>query len=170
MNKPRRVRIYKLSTFDTFTEEERALNEAYKKAKDGCNSGKYLAYKGLPLSSSIVPEEYEIDIDKCLVVPDFSTMVNEKVECIDIDHKKREFIGIERRNEDVEIPQTDGAGMFLPGVLPASAQIRCSHLKGAIFPFDFRKFLGQDEVETDYLALTFQNYHMMTQKLLLISI
>ena len=32
MNKPRRVRIYKLSTFDTFTEEERALNEAYKNA------------------------------------------------------------------------------------------------------------------------------------------
>ena len=44
-------------------------------------------------------------------------------------------------------PQTDGAGMFLPGVLPASAQIRCSHLKGAIFSFDFRKFLEQDEVE-----------------------
>ena len=37
--------------------------------------------------------------------------------------------------------------MFLPGVLPASAQIRCSHLKGAIFSFDFRKFLEQDEVE-----------------------
>ena len=32
LNKPRRIRIYKLSTFDTFTEEERALNEAYKKA------------------------------------------------------------------------------------------------------------------------------------------
>ena len=32
MSKPRRVRIYKLSTFDTFTDEERALNEAYKKA------------------------------------------------------------------------------------------------------------------------------------------
>ena len=115
--------------------------------KGGCNSGKYLAYKGLPLSASILPEGYEIDIDKCLLVPDFSTIVNEKVECIDIDHAKREFIGIERREEDIEIPQTDGAGMFLPGLLPTSAQIRCSHLKGAIFPFDFRKFLGQDEVE-----------------------
>ena len=31
-NKLRRVRIYKLSTFDTFTDEERALNESYKKA------------------------------------------------------------------------------------------------------------------------------------------
>lgn len=109
--------------------------------KDGCNSGKYLAYRGLPLSSSTVPEDYEIDIDKCLVVPDFNTFVNENVECIDMDHNKREFTGIERRKEDVEIPQTDGAGMFLPGVLPVSAQIRCSHLKGVIFPFDFRKFL-----------------------------
>ncbi|MCM1237364.1 MAG: hypothetical protein NC489_45440 [Ruminococcus flavefaciens] len=115
--------------------------------KGGCNSGKYLAYKGLSLSSSILPEGYEVDIDKCLLVPDFNTMLNENVECIDIDHKKKEFIGIERRNEDVGIPQTDGAGMFLPGVLPASAQIRCSHLKGAIFPFDFHKFLEQDEVE-----------------------
>lgn len=115
--------------------------------KGGCNSGKYLAYKGLSLSSSINPEGYEIDIDKCIVVSDFKTVVNEDVECVDIDHEKREITGIGRRKENVEIPQTDGAGMFLPGVLPASAQIRCSHLKGAIFPFDFRKFLGQDEVE-----------------------
>lgn len=115
--------------------------------KGGCNSGKYLAYKGLPLSSSINPEKYRIDIDKCLVVPDFKTMVNEEVETIGIDHIRREFTGIERRKEDVEIPQTDGAGMFLPGLLPASAQIRCGHLKGAIFPFDFRRFLDLNEVE-----------------------
>lgn len=43
--------------------------------KGGCNSGKYLAYKGLTLSSSIVPDGYEIDIDKCLLVPDFNTDV-----------------------------------------------------------------------------------------------
>lgn len=115
--------------------------------KGGCNSGKYLAYKGLPLSSSIAPEKYYIDIDKCLVVPDFKTMINEEVETIGIDHIKREYTGIERRKEDIEIPQTDGAGMFLPGLLPASAQIRCGHLKGAIFPFDFRKFLMLDKAE-----------------------
>lgn len=116
-------------------------------SKGGCNRGKYLAYKGLPRSASFIPEGYEIDIDKCLVVPDFITIVNEEVECIDIDHEKKQITGIERRREDVPISQTDGAGMFLPGVLPASAQIRCGHLKGAIFPFDFRKFLMQDEVE-----------------------
>ena len=115
--------------------------------KGGCNSGKYLAYKGLPLSASIDPKKYYIDIDKCLVVPDFKTTVNEEVEVIGIDHINYEFTGIERRKEDVEIPQTDGAGMFLPGLLPASAQIRCGHLKGAIFPFDFRKFLMLEWVE-----------------------
>ena len=41
-----------------------------------------------------VPDGYEIDIDKCLLVPDFNTTTNEKVECIDIDHEKREFAGI----------------------------------------------------------------------------
>ena len=116
-------------------------------AKGGCNRGKYLAYKGLPLSASFYPEGYEIDIDKCLLVPDFKNSVNGYVECIDIDHDKRMITGIEKRYEDVEVPQTDGAGMFLPGVLPASAQIRCAHLKGAVFPFDFRKFLRQDAVE-----------------------
>lgn len=116
-------------------------------AKGGCNRGKNLAYKGLPLSTSFYPEGYEIDIDKCLLVPDFNNFVNEYVECIDINHDKRKITGIEKRYENAEIPQTDGAGMFLPGVLPASAQIRCGHLKGAIFPFDYRKFLEQDEVE-----------------------
>lgn len=116
--------------------------------KGGCNRGKYLAYRGLPLSASIVPsKKYEIDIDKCIVVPDFETVLNEEVECIDIDHESKKFMKIEQRREDILIPQTDGAGMFLPGVLPASAQIRCAHLKGALFPFDFRKFLEQKEVE-----------------------
>lgn len=115
--------------------------------KGGCNRGKNLAYKGLPLSTSFFPDGYEIDIDKCLLVSDFQNSVHAYVECIDIDHEKREIIGLEERWEDIEITQTDGAGIFLPGVLPASAQIRCGHLKGALFPFDFRKFLEQDEVE-----------------------
>lgn len=114
-------------------------------AKGGCNTGKRLAYNGLLLSSSFIPEEYRIDIEECLVVPDFKTSVNEEVECID--HDENGITGIEVRNEDIEIPQTDGAGMFLPGVLPATAQIRCGHIKGCIFPFDFVHFLQMEEVE-----------------------
>ena len=123
------------------------LTEEIINEKGGCNRGKYLAYKGLPLSSSILPEDCEINIENCLVVSDFETIVNEVVECIDIDHDKRKIIDLEKRMEGITIPHTDGCGMFLPGVLPASAQIRCGHLKGALFPFDFRKFLSLEEVE-----------------------
>ena len=111
----------------------------------GCNTGKRLAYNGLLLSTSFEPIGYEIDIDRCLVVPDFKTIIDENVECID--HDENVITGIEKRNEEIEIPQTDGAGIFLPGVLPTTAQIRCGHIKGCVFPFDFMKFLQQDCVE-----------------------
>lgn len=113
--------------------------------RGGCNTGKRLAYNGLLMSTSFIPDGYEINIDNCLVVPDFKTIVNEEVECID--HDDDGITGMGVRKDNVEIPQTDGAGMFLPGVLPATAQIRCGHVKGCIFPFDFMKFLRLKSVE-----------------------
>lgn len=113
--------------------------------RGGCNTGKRLAYNGLLMSTSFIPDGYEINIDNCLVVPDFKTIVNEEVECID--HDDNGITGMGVRKDNVEIPQTDGAGMFLPGVLPATAQIRCGHVKGCIFPFDFMKFLRLKSVE-----------------------
>lgn len=114
-------------------------------AKGGCNIGKRLAYNGLLLSTSFIPNDYQLTLDDCLIVPDFETIINEKVECID--HDDNSITNISVRNEDIKIPQTDGAGMFLPGVLPYSCQIRCGHIKGCVFPLDFRKFLQLDEVE-----------------------
>lgn len=114
-------------------------------AKGGCNIGKRLAYNGLLLSTSFIPNDYQLTLNDCLIVPDFETIINEKVECID--HDDNSITNISVRNEDIKIPQTDGAGMFLPGVLPYSCQIRCGHIKGCVFPLDFRKFLQLDEVE-----------------------
>lgn len=114
-------------------------------AKGGCNIGKRLAYNGLLLSTSFIPNDYQLTLDDCLIVPDFETIINEKVECID--HDDNSITNISVRNEDIKISQTDGAGMFLPGVLPYSCQIRCGHIKGCVFPLDFRKFLQLDEVE-----------------------
>lgn len=113
--------------------------------KGGCNIGKRLAYNGLLLSTSFIPNGYQLTLDDCLIVPDFETIINEKVECID--HDDNSITNISVRNKDIKIPQTDGAGMFLPGVLPYSCQIRCGHIKGCVFPLDFRKFLQLDEVE-----------------------
>lgn len=54
-------------------------------AKGGCNIGKRLAYNGLLLSTSFIPNDYQLTLDDCLIVPDFETIINEKVECIDHD-------------------------------------------------------------------------------------
>ena len=107
------------------------------------NVGKYLAYTALSLSSSVLPDKL-IDIDRCLVVPDLETTVTDMVKYVDIGEKDGQCyvkdIPTDYQLKDIEITQTDGAGMFLPGELPSSCQIRGGFIKGAMFPFDFLKF------------------------------
>lgn len=106
--------------------------------KGGINIGKLLAYKSLPMSSSVVLSDYPIDIDKMLIIPDFKTDVKGEVIYIDTETWQQET-----RTENVPIEHWDGAGMFLPELLPCSCQIRSSGgwIKGAVFPFDFRRFI-----------------------------
>lgn len=111
---------------------------------EGCNRGKYLAYTSLPMSSSIElsrideknPEKYSIDINKCIVVKDFETVVSGMVNYLDVNTLKTE-----PKMMNIPILHMDGSGIFLPGVLPSSGQIRGGWFKGALFPFDFRKFI-----------------------------
>ena len=110
----------------------------------GMNVGKYLSYNALPLSSSVLPDN-EIDIERCIVVKGLETVITDNVKYVDIQTDKdgqchvadtpKEYI-----TKDIEIEHTDGAGMFLPGELPSSCQIRGGYFKGAMFPFDFRLF------------------------------
>lgn len=114
--------------------------------KGGMNVGKYLAYTALPLSSSVLPEK-EIDIDRCIVVKGLETVVKGKVKYIDIQKDKNSQYYVadapkEYQEKEIEIEHTDGAGMFLPGELPSSCQIRSGYFKGAMFPFNFRLFSG----------------------------
>lgn len=118
----------------------------YKKEK-GMNVGKYLSYNALPLSSSILPDN-EIDIDRCVVVKGLETIITDKVKYVDIQTDKDGQCYVastpkEYQDKDIEIEHTDGAGMFLPGELHSSCQIRGGYFKGAIFPFDFRLFINQ---------------------------
>lgn len=108
--------------------------------KGGINIGKLLAYKSLPMSSSVVLSDYPIDIDKVLIIPDYKTNVRGEVIYIDTETWQQE-----RRIEDIPIEHWDGAGMFLHGLLPCSCQIRSSGgwIKGAVFPFDFRRFIDE---------------------------
>lgn len=120
------------------------LSVEYINGQGGMNVGKYLAYTALPLSSSVLPEK-EIDIDRCMLVKGLETSVRGMVKYIDIqpDQNGQHYVAdtpdgfIEK---DIPIEHTDGAGMFLPGELPSSCQIRSGFFKGAMFPFDFRLF------------------------------
>jgi hypothetical protein len=117
------------------------LTEEIINQKGGCNCGKFLAYKALPLSSSVLPPK-EIDIDRCLVVKGLETTVTDLVKYIDIDAKSMVIRDISNGfiEKNIDIEHTDGAGMFLPEELPSSCQVRGGFIKGAMFPFDFRKF------------------------------
>ena len=118
------------------------LTEEIINAHGGINMGKFLAYKSLNLSLS-VQTEYVIDIDEVLVVKDFETLVNGKVNYLDVD-----TFNIEETEMKVPVPHTDGAGMFMPGTLLCSCQIRGGWIKGAIFPFDFCKFIEKHSCES----------------------
>lgn len=118
----------------------------FKKEK-GMNVGKYISYNALPLSSSVLPGN-EIDIDRCIVVKGLETMITDKVKYVDIQTDKDGqcyIAGIpkEYQIKEIDIEHTDGAGMFLPGELHSSCQIRGGYFKGAMFPFDFRLFVNQ---------------------------
>lgn len=111
-------------------------------AKGGMNVGKHLAYNALSLSSSVKPET-AIDIDRCIVVNGLETVVRGKVKYIDIqtDNNGQCYVADtpkEYQEKDIPIEHTDGAGMFIPGELYSSCQIRGGYIKGAMFPFDFR--------------------------------
>lgn len=118
----------------------------FKKEK-GMNVGKYISYNALPLSSSVLPDN-EIDIDRCIVVKGLETIITDKVKYVDIQTDKDGQCYVadtpkEYQTKEVEIEHTDGAGMFLPGELRSSCQIRGGYFKGALFPFDFRLFVNQ---------------------------
>lgn len=120
------------------------LSAKYINEHGGMNVGKYLAYTALSLSSSVLPDK-EIDIDRCIVVKGLETTINDWVKYIDIqeDENGQCFvvdIPTEYQEKNIEIEHTDGAGMFMPGELPSSCQMRGGYFKGAMFPFNFRKF------------------------------
>lgn len=101
----------------------------------GINMGKFFSAKALNISNSI---EYDsgVSIDDVIIVPDFETMVSGMVNYLDVD-----TLEIQEKKMEIPIEHMDGAGIFIPGAFPCSCQIRGGWLKGAVFPFDFHKFI-----------------------------
>lgn len=103
-------------------------------AKGGNNVNKHLAY--MALANSATDEWKEFDIDRCIVVDDFETNVEGVFDYID-----ETDYSITRKNGEVPIPHTDGAGMMLPSVMTKNTMFRAPWIKGLLGVFDFRKFI-----------------------------
>lgn len=115
------------------------LTEERINAKGGINMGKFFAAKALNISNSVLYDS-GVSIDEVIIVPDFETMVPGMVNYLDVN-----TLDIEEKMMDIPIQHADGAGIFIPGTFPCSCQIRGGWLKGAVFPFDFHKFIKKYE-------------------------
>lgn len=108
---------------------------------DGCNTGKFLAYTSLIFSKSVEPS-IEINIDEVIVLPEFETEITGRVNYLSIEDDL-----MKEQVMPVSVNHMDGAGIFLPGLLPCSAQIRGGWIKGCVFPFDFQTFIMEKQNE-----------------------
>ena len=134
-----------------WTENEYALmcglTEERINSNGGINMGKFFSAKALNISNSI---QYNsgVSIDEVVIVPDFKALVNDTVNYLDVD-----MLNIEEKMMNIEIEHMDGAGIFMPDTFPCSCQIRGGWLKGAVFPFDFHKFIEKyrDELSSVHM-------------------
>lgn len=102
----------------------------------GININKYLAYLALCNSATTLWEGF--DINRCIVIDDFETMVHGIVDYID--EKK---YTIERKEMDIPITHTDGCGMILPQLSKTNFMVRAPWVKGLLSPFPFDKFIRE---------------------------
>ena len=102
----------------------------------GINVNKYLAY--LALCNSATDLWADFDIDRCIVVEDFETLV-----AATVDHITVSDGAITRRQMDVPVTHTDGCGMILPSLSPRNFMVRLPWIKGLLAAFPFDKFIRE---------------------------
>lgn len=126
----------------------------------GMNVNKFLAY--LALSNSATELWYNIfekdfDIDKCIVVDDFETMVKCKVD--NINYETYEITP--NVEQDMPIPHTDGCGMILSSYSNKNFMVRLPWIKGLLGSFDFRKFIEVNQCSSVVEDIWGQEYDII---------
>lgn len=102
----------------------------------GMNINKYLAYLALCNSATDVWENF--DIDRCIVVDDFETLVDADVDYInDITYE------IKRQRMGCSIPHTDGCGIISPELFDRNSMFRLPWFKGLLGVCDFKRFVSE---------------------------
>lgn len=105
-------------------------------SQGGMNTNKYMSYLALTNSATDLWEDF--NIDKCIVVDDFETLVKGTVDFFD--DVTYEII---RKEMEVPIEHTDGCGMILPSLSIKNFMFRSPWIKGLLATFDFVKFIKQ---------------------------
>lgn len=111
--------------------------------KGGMNINKFLAYLALANSATDLWKDVfgkSFDIDKTIVVDDFETMVECKVD--NIDYETYEITP--NVIQDMPIPHTDGCGMILSSYSKKNFMIRLPFIKGLLGSFDYIKFIEEN--------------------------
>ena len=102
----------------------------------GVNVNKYLAY--LALTNSATDLWSGFDIDRCIVVDDFSTDVFGEVDFIDETNYT-----VTRKEMQIPIEHTDGCGLMLPTVCEKNYMVRLPWIKGLLASFDYKRFIAE---------------------------
>lgn len=115
-----------------------SFKEINKKSGDkGINPNKFNAY--LSLNNSATDTFKGFTIDEVIVVDDWESLVNDKV-----DYIHTNTFEIERsKYMDVPINQMDGCGIMLPSAHDKSFMVRAPFIKGLLVPFDFIRFIEE---------------------------
>lgn len=145
----------------------------------GMNINKFNAYLSLNNSASDIVEGF--DIDKCIVVDDFTEIINEEVDYITRDDdvnngettyftksgkeitrvKKKTEWDIERKKMDVPIDFMDGAGICLHNIFNKNTQIRLPWFKGILCPVDYKKYIKENKLNTKVTDIYGKEYDII---------
>lgn len=115
------------------------LTEEVINSKGGCNTNKFLAYTSLSNSATDLWKDIfksEFDINRCIVVDDFDTMVNTTY-----DHVSSTDFSVSRIQKDSLIPHMDGCGLISSKISNKNFMVRMPWVKGLLASFDFIKFI-----------------------------
>lgn len=110
-------------------------------SKYGINPTKYLAYLSLNLTSS---EEWDIDLDRVIVVPDVELKFMSNVDKIN----PKTFEIESDVEEEIEINITDGFGLIQSNLSNKAFQFRMPWAKGLLCPVDIRRYVKDKGLST----------------------
>lgn len=130
-------------------------------SQGGINVNKHLAY--MALTNSATDEWSGFDIDKAIVIDDFETNVHGIVDFVD-----ESDYSITRKEHDVPIPHTDGAGMILPSLSNKNFIFRAPWIKGLLGVFDFKKFIEVNNCSPIIVDIYGKEHHIINEDIQII--